>query len=1325
MFMKNICLTLIVLSSASAMGQASETIRPQNIKIASPNAASLGKVADIPIGYHTGTPNIDIPIYTLHEGPLQMPISVSYHASGLKVMEQASWVGAGWSLSAGGMITRSVRGMPDEVLSSSGSPTPISYLNNKGYSDYLWVDAPSGEYSPQIVPSNPATNAPQVLAYNEFSAGRRDGEADMFNFNFNGYSGKFYFRPDNSVALAPQQDIKITPLFCPGGTACSTTNEYLYGWIVTTPDGVRYYFGKVLAQAANYNTTTNAIPLEYTTSYSYTSGLSYNKTASSWFLNKVESADKKFSISLVYSVENYSYYTTSLSPTASFTSASQTIDLVKNIMSGVRLSSIQSSNNSLVTFVPSAFTRRDLSSASTNLMDFDADSTDVTAPHALGEVRISNSPTTSFCQSFAFSYGYFYDNSHALTGYLANPGTSFNVHSDKKRLALRSITERTCDGSVLKPPHSFTYFDETSVPRTLSFAQDHWGYYNGNTSNASMLPAISIDNGLTNLSGTYGNRDSKWPEMRAGALQKITYPTGGSSRFAFESHDVFIPVNLYDSISHGKINANYTNTTPGGSFTVTQSTTMKARVNLNFYGLPNGSGNIHLVNTSTLVDYGFTGSNGLRIFQLPAGTYQYSVQSSSGSTGAIECSLYEIVYLYQTQQDVVVGGLRIDSLIYETGTNGPPRIQTFDYVDDNGAHQGVLFSRPAYVALMRNYTTIDHGGIPMGTNYLGTPYQSQNGCLGGDGEPTTPTNFLFYVSGNAILPMTTSQGNHFGYNYVRVNEIDGSKTIYKFSLSQNPASDVCVRVINHTDCNNNLPNYPPAPDPFKPERGELVSKYVYNSSGVLLYKEFYTNDYQEESVGVRGLLVKPYSTFFFPTEYEWKSKKKVKTTTETFTYDAANPGATPFYKKNETYFASTRHTQPTQNVLSDANNYVLHDMRSTYTADLVVQGCPDLEATLSSADASLTTALSTAHSANDYAGCGTASCKLSKWLLYTYNANIAWKTNATSRATAIANYKSCMTGTTGSWSWSSASPELKALVKLKTRNQVTSVVERTQWRNTKLLSAEYVTYMDFAGDTLSIYPGKLDMVRTAAPLTSSNFTGVALTSTGVTRDSKYALEETYGFSNGNIVQTTPISGVTSSYIWNAFQQYPVAEIKNAASGTSAFTSFEEAANEGGWQFTYTNTTAEFKTGVKSHSLSGNDVSRSGLNSATTYIISYWAKGGTPTLTNGVVSSNDAGSAEADGWKYFEKTFTNATAVVISGGSGIYLDELRMYPKGAMMTSYTYKPLTGIISSTDPNNRSQYFDYDGLGRLTLIKDAYRNILKQYKYNYRTTVTGIQQ
>src|ERR1700678_1202260 len=75
---------------------------PQNtlgtVTISSPTAASLGKFGDIPVSYHTGVPSVEIPFYTVQAGPLKLPVSLAYHASGIKVMEPASWVGTGWAL---------------------------------------------------------------------------------------------------------------------------------------------------------------------------------------------------------------------------------------------------------------------------------------------------------------------------------------------------------------------------------------------------------------------------------------------------------------------------------------------------------------------------------------------------------------------------------------------------------------------------------------------------------------------------------------------------------------------------------------------------------------------------------------------------------------------------------------------------------------------------------------------------------------------------------------------------------------------------------------------------------------------------------------------------------------------------------------------------------------------------------------------------------------------------------------------------------------------------------------------------------------------------
>src|SRR5258708_35764953 len=106
------------------------------VTIASPTAASLGKYGDIPVSYHTGIPQISVPIYTVQSGSLKLPISLSYHASGLKVHEPAGWVGAGWALNAGGAITRTVVGSPDD-RGYSTSNVLYGHYSDYGFNNYL------------------------------------------------------------------------------------------------------------------------------------------------------------------------------------------------------------------------------------------------------------------------------------------------------------------------------------------------------------------------------------------------------------------------------------------------------------------------------------------------------------------------------------------------------------------------------------------------------------------------------------------------------------------------------------------------------------------------------------------------------------------------------------------------------------------------------------------------------------------------------------------------------------------------------------------------------------------------------------------------------------------------------------------------------------------------------------------------------------------------------------------------------------------------------------------------------------------------------------
>jgi YD repeat-containing protein len=64
-----------------------------------------------------------------------------------------------------------------------------------------------------------------------------------------------------------------------------------------------------------------------------------------------------------------------------------------------------------------------------------------------------------------------------------------------------------------------------------------------------------------------------------------------------------------------------------------------------------------------------------------------------------------------------------------------------------------------------------------------------------------------------------------------------------------------------------------------------------------------------------------------------------------------------------------------------------------------------------------------------------------------------------------------------------------------------------------------------------------------------------------------------------------------------------------------------------------------------------------------------------------------------------------------------VDELRLYPQNAQMTTYTYNSLVGMSSQCDIDNRVTYYYYDSLGRLKVVKDQDGNIVKTYQYHYK--------
>lgn len=244
------CLIIISACYSAYAGHAQSEVN--SIIPPSPMAMSFIKHVNIPIHHYTGIPEIKVSLYELTSRSLNIPIELTYHAAGIKVQEESSTIGLGWSLDAGGLITRVVRGLPDE----NGFCGPDQHGNQ--------MDLEDKEYREGVL------------------SGRIDSEPDIFYFSFLGRSGRFVIDSEGNPYTIPYQNLIINPAIgIKGGGQ----------WEIVDERGNRYIFGKT----ANARETTESIV--------YRDGLpdlSKKTFISTWYLQHIIAANDTESVNLIY-----------------------------------------------------------------------------------------------------------------------------------------------------------------------------------------------------------------------------------------------------------------------------------------------------------------------------------------------------------------------------------------------------------------------------------------------------------------------------------------------------------------------------------------------------------------------------------------------------------------------------------------------------------------------------------------------------------------------------------------------------------------------------------------------------------------------------------------------------------------------------------------------------------------------------------------------------------------------------------------------------------------------------------------------------------------
>lgn len=458
----------------------------------SPQAYAMGQEISYPVSLYTGIPTINIPLFEIKTGALTIPISLNYHASGIRASQEATCVGLGWNLNAIQMISRTLKCGDD-------------------FNEHGAYDIPNGYF---VCPEPDGSNYSQFYgtqqgSYNFLTIG--DSEPDIFFYNANGISGKFIFTKDTIPVFfnTPMgEKIKVRKR---GEISFELTDKYGNAYIFDKKEITQNVSCGNLLAVNNYGNSTDIKSLSEMrlgrTSGTYTS---------CWLLSRICSATHD-TIDYVYESEDYQLPVMSSKRKFNLISMSNVpsgysaplenthtdVGSTKAIIMGQRLKEIKW-RNGRVEFL---YTERD------DIRPwFTSNIQEPSAPKKLERMQVY-SCDGNLLKSYHFLYGYYNSNSSDLNPHLY------------KRLRLEGIE------SDLESDWKYSFkYESGDLPAKNTHNTDFLGFYNGTDQGFDFYAKIAYGGEI--FPG--GDKAPRFEYMKRGILNKVKQPLGGDVEFIYE-----------------------------------------------------------------------------------------------------------------------------------------------------------------------------------------------------------------------------------------------------------------------------------------------------------------------------------------------------------------------------------------------------------------------------------------------------------------------------------------------------------------------------------------------------------------------------------------------------------------------------------------------------------------------------------------------------------------------------------------------------------------------------------------------------------------------
>ncbi len=703
-----------------------------------PTASELGIYGTYPVNLASGLPNIEIPLYTVVSGDIQIPIKLKYHASGIKVNQVPSWVGLGWALDTGGLISLETRDTPDELEPNPYTLPDITALTN-------------------TIGANPYDfQVPDVLNAEKYSRVK-----DAYQISLPTVNGTFFLNSDN--------DGEVTTKFPPDQfkiyrhKVVNVHNPYLYK--IIDKQGLQYEFVDYEQSQLNKPTSDGGTHIHNTP---------YKST---WLLNKISNTKGDV---LTY---NYGTQYTNFSSGESH-SQKYTYSKGRNgseIFETSQMFGWTSNSSTSLTFAnklqeinfPNGRARF-ITGSNTQYAGGDG-----VNGFYLDKIIIERGDAVSgYTEIKTIHFEY------STTG---DPTNYLGV--DKYRFKLDRVYETY--GSNEKEVISLEYAS-VQLPDLRSFSMDYFGNFNGKT-NLNLIPKRDII--VQNLGTFYqvgaADRSIDLVKMQAGMLTKIKYPTKGYTTFTYEPNS-FYGKNIFLKDETVTETMDIVGTGNGGnqpsetdvqtevfSFNLNEATTLIITGDLTCTGCDPVNAKYAYANIRVI-------NNGIEKLNFTGYSNDYlSSPALSAGTATVVLEVYGSLVEAHIQTSYFN---KLGNLPDENVSGFGLRIKNIT----NFSYNGTFFNQKEY--FYNSPGTSNSSGKLVNTNFkydrfTDFVYYNQGNCLPPPGSDTTTYTYTYGSSSRSGI-----EGNGITYEYV--TEIDkdslgntNGRTDYKYTTTPNIVAD--------------------------------------------------------------------------------------------------------------------------------------------------------------------------------------------------------------------------------------------------------------------------------------------------------------------------------------------------------------------------------------------------------------------------------------------------------------------------------------------------------------------------------------------------------